>query len=105
LRRTNQTAAVGLADGPGAGPGRSRLRLRVVVALHAGEVIRRNGGWVGAALDHVAGLLDSQAAGACLAQSGQDVAVLVSEAVYQGIIGQGYAGIDPAGFYATGSAP
>ncbi len=98
----NQNATGSPADGPG------RLqpqpRLRVVAAVHAGEVVWGSGGWAGAALDHVVGLLGAEAAGACLAQSGRDVAVLVSEAVYQGIIRQGYAGIDPAGFQATGAS-
>src|SRR6266536_2808705 len=73
-----------------------RLRLRVVIA--AGEILRDAHGHSGEDLTTAFRLLDSQPLHACLADAAGDLAVIVSDAIYQAIVKHGYRGIDPADY-------
>src|SRR6266536_1617985 len=73
-----------------------RLRLRVVIA--AGEILRDAHGHSGEDLNTAFRLLDSQPLHACLADAAGDLAVIVSDAIYQAIVKHGYRGIDPADY-------
>lgn len=73
-----------------------RLRLRVVI--HAGELLRDTHGHTGEDLNAAFRLLDSDALHRCLAEAPGDLAVIVSDAIYQAIVKHGYRGIDPAGY-------
>jgi hypothetical protein len=74
-----------------------RMRLRVVV--HAGEILADAHGHTGDDLNHAFRLLDAEATRAVLAGSPAAAVVLVvSEAVYQGVVRHGHAGIDPDGW-------
>lgn len=85
LARYNRTA-----------PGSERLRLRVVV--HAGELLQDAHGRTGEDLVLAFRLLDSDAARVYLAQTAADLVLVVSDAIYQGVVKHGYGAIDPARF-------
>jgi signal transduction histidine kinase len=88
--------AGGLARYNRAAPDAERLRLRVVV--HAGELLRDGQGMTGEDLVFAFRLLDSDLVRTRLRETGDDLALIVSDVIYQGIIKHGYGGIDPAGF-------
>ncbi len=77
--------------------GPERLRLRV--AVHDGHVLHDPHGYTGEDLNHCFRLLDAHATRAVLADSrGADAVLVVSDAVYQGIVQHAYEGLDPAGW-------
>ena len=85
LARYNRTA-----------PGSERLRLRMVV--HAGELLQDAHGRTGEDLVLAFRLLDSDVARVYLAQTTADLVLVVSDAIYQGVVKHGYGAIDPARF-------
>ena len=85
LARYNRTA-----------PDAARLRLRVVV--HAGELLRDAHGITGEDLILAFRLLDADVVRARLTQTVADLVLIVSDAIYQGIVKHGYGRIDPAVF-------
>jgi PAS domain S-box-containing protein len=85
LARYNRTA-----------PDTARLRLRV--ALHAGELLRDAHGITGEDLVFAFRLLDADVVRAHLTQAVADLVLVVSDAIYQGIVKHGYGRIDPAAF-------
>ncbi len=90
------TLAAALARHNRRAPTAERLRLRVVV--HAGDILRDAHGHSGEDLNTAFRLLDSEPLHACLAQSAGDLAVIVSDVIYQAIVKHGYRRIDPAGY-------
>jgi class 3 adenylate cyclase len=83
IRRHNETA----------GPG---LRIRLRVSLHAGEVHRDATGWAGADLNAACRLVSSAAVCRHLLQRpAADLLVVVSDAVYEGVVRHGYRRISP----------
>ena len=86
LARYNRTA-----------PDAARLRLRVVV--HAGELLRDAHGITGEDLILAFRLLDAEVVRVRLAQAMADLVLVVSDAIYQGIVKHGYSKIDPAVFH------
>jgi hypothetical protein len=85
LARYNRTA-----------PDTARLRLRV--AVHAGELLRDAHGITGEDLILAFRLLDADVVRARLIQDMADLVMIVSDAIYQGIVKHGYSRIDPAVF-------
>jgi tetratricopeptide (TPR) repeat protein len=83
------------ADNARAGE-REQLRLRAVV--HAGELIHDRTGAYGQDLNHAFRLLDAPVLRRRLAEVGASLAVIVSQAIYDGIVRHGHKGIDPAVF-------
>jgi tetratricopeptide (TPR) repeat protein len=77
LQRYNHTA------GPAA-----RMRLRAVV--HAGEVVRHKQTYVGNDLNYAFRLLDSGTLRRCLADSTTDLALMVSDPIYQSVVRHGW---------------
>ncbi|WP_439382881.1 hypothetical protein [Amycolatopsis lexingtonensis] len=77
-----------------AGAGRIRLRL----AVHAGEVVRDEHGFVGDSLSTTLRLLDSAELGTALQLTDADLAMIVTESFYQNVIAHGARGIDPSHF-------
>jgi tetratricopeptide (TPR) repeat protein len=77
LQRYNDTA----------GPA-SRMRLRAVI--HAGEVVRHKQTHVGSDLNYAFRLLDSETLRRWLADSTTDLALMVSDPIYQGVIRHGW---------------
>jgi len=78
------------ADGP---------RIRVRVSVHAGEVHRDATGWAGTDLNVACRLVGNAAVSRYLLQRpAADVLVVVSEAVYQGVVRHAYRRIDPAAY-------
>src|SRR6266536_2021157 len=77
LQRYNDTA------GPAA-----RMRLRAVV--HAGEVVRHKQTYVGNDLNYAFRLLDSGTLRRCLADSTTDLALMVSDPIYQSVVRHGW---------------
>src|SRR6266540_1223124 len=73
-----------------------RLRLRLVI--HAGEILRDAHGYSGEDLNQAFRLLDSEPAHTCLAEAPADLAVIVSDTIYQAIVKHGYRRIDPRGY-------
>ncbi len=73
-----------------------RLRLRLVI--HAGEILRDAHGYSGEDLNQAFRLLDSEPAHTCLAEAPADLAVIVSDAIYQAIVKHGYRRIDPSAY-------
>jgi len=71
-------------------------QLRIRLAIHAGEVLRDPGPFVGAAVDHACRLCDSDDLRACLRATTQPLAVMVSAAIYEGIVRHRYGELDPA---------
>jgi hypothetical protein len=86
LARYNRTA-----------PDAARLRLRVVV--HAGELLRDAHGITGEDLILAFRLLDAEVVRVRLARAAADLVLVVSDAIYQGIVKHGYGRIDPAVFH------
>lgn len=72
------------------------FRLRVVV--HAGEVHNDGRGWFGESLDLAFRLLDAPEAKRTLIQTVEPLVLVVSEAIYESIVIQGYQGIDSGSF-------
>lgn len=85
LARYNRTA-----------PDAARLRLRV--ALHAGELLRDAHGITGEDLVLAFRLLDADVVRAHLTQAVADLVLVVSDAIFQGIVKHGYGRVDPAVF-------
>jgi len=80
-------------------PAASPARLRLRVAVHEGHVLADQHGYTGEDLNHTFRLLDAHATRTVLAGSPSAASVLVvSDAVYQGIVQHRYAGVDPAGW-------
>jgi hypothetical protein len=74
----------------------ARLRLRI--AVHMGLLHRDPGGWAGAPLVTCARMLDARPVRRVMAAADRpDMVLVVSQAVYDGIVRHGY-GLDPAGF-------
>jgi PAS domain S-box-containing protein len=88
LARYNRTAAAA-----------ARLRVRAVV--HAGELLRDDHGITGEDLVLAFRLLDADVVRAHLTQAEADLVLVVSDAMYQGIVKHGYGRIDPAVFQAV----
>jgi PAS fold/His Kinase A (phospho-acceptor) domain len=86
----------GLARYNRAAPDAVRLRLRVVV--HAGELLRDDHGVTGEDLVLAFRLLGANVVRARLTQAGNDLVVVVSDVIYQGIVKHAYGGIEPARF-------
>lgn len=94
LHPLSTSLVTGLADDNEQVPRAERMRLRVVV--HIGELLQDPHGHTGASLNLAARLLDAQAFRVVLAESpAVDVALMVSDAVYEGVVRHGYAGIMP----------
>jgi PAS domain S-box-containing protein len=74
----------------------TRLRVRAVV--HAGELLRDDHGITGEDLVLAFRLLDADVVRGHLTQAVADLVLVVSDAMYQGIIKHGYGRIDPATF-------
>lgn len=72
--------------------GRMRLRL----AMHSGEVHLDGTGFPGAATVAVMRLLDSELLKQALKAAPKDLALIVSDSLYQAVVVHGYASIDPA---------
>jgi signal transduction histidine kinase len=88
LARYNRTAAAA-----------ARLRVRAVV--HAGELLRDDHGITGEDLVLAFRLLDADLVRAHLTRAVADLVLVVSDAMYQGIVKHGYSRIDPAVFQAV----
>jgi PAS domain S-box-containing protein len=88
LARYNRTAA-------------DAARLRVRAVVHAGELLRDNHGITGEDLILAFRLLDADVVRAHLTRAVADLVLVVSDAMYQGIIKHGYGRIDPAVFQAV----
>jgi hypothetical protein len=73
-------------------------RLRFRVAMHAGEVLRDDHGYVGASLATTYRLLGSAELRAALQLTDVDLAMAVTESFYQTVIAHGARGIDPSVF-------
>jgi PAS domain-containing protein len=89
----------GLARYNGTAADTARLRVRAVV--HAGELIRDDHGITGEDLVLAFRLLDADVVRAHLTQAVADLVLVVSDAMYQGIVKHGYGRIDPATFQAV----
>jgi hypothetical protein len=76
--------------------GHARMRLRV--AVHAGEVHIDGTGFPGAAVVIAARLIDATQLRNALAASPSDIALIVSNHIYEEIVKQHYPGIDPGKF-------
>ena len=74
-------------------PEPERIRLRV--AMHAGDVLRDPYPIHGEATVLACRLLDSDVLRACLAATGQSLAAIVSQTIYDNIVKQAYPPIDP----------
>jgi WD40 repeat protein len=74
-------------------------RFRVRLAMHAGDVLGDPDPFVGEATNHVCRLLDSEVLRACLQATAQPVVVIVSEAIYRGIVRHAHGGLDPAAWH------
>src|SRR5262249_42151521 len=73
--------------------------LRLRVAIHTGPLHRDGGGWAGAPLVACRRMLDAAPVRRVLAADDHaDLVVVVSEAVYDGVVRHG-AGLDPATFH------
>jgi NB-ARC domain len=89
--------ASGLAADNRRMPAGEGMRLRVVV--HAGELLHDSYGHTGASLNHAARLLDADATRAVLAACpAAEVALVVSDVLYDGVVRHAYQGIDPDGW-------
>jgi tetratricopeptide (TPR) repeat protein len=77
-------------------PRNERLRLRIVI--HAGELLRDAHGHSGEDLNTAFRLLDSDILRANLAAASGDLAVIVSDSIYQAIVKHGYGRIEPAAY-------
>lgn len=78
----------------------ARIRLRV--SLHAGEVLRDASGWVGTDVNFACRLVNGEPVYQLLrADADADVALIVSDLIYQGVVRHGYREVDPAGFTAV----
>lgn len=75
----------------------TRIRLRM--AAHSGPLYRDAGGLSGAPLVHLARLLDAEPLRTQLATAPADLAVLVSDSLYGGIVRHDYGLLDPAVFH------
>ncbi|ETK35220.1 hypothetical protein [Microbispora sp. ATCC PTA-5024] len=74
-------------------------RMRLRAALAQSPVHKAATGYVGDAVIHACRMLDSPVLRHALASSPEaDVAALVGDDVYRGLIAHGYAGMDPRGF-------
>lgn len=83
-----------------ADPARFRLR----VAVNAGELLRDSSGWVGEALNTTFRLLNAGVVKAALRASAVPLALVVADAVYQGIIRHGHGSSDPEAYVPVGIA-
>lgn len=72
----------------------AQIRLRV--ALHAGEVLADKHGYVGEDLNFTFRLLDSDPLREALKEAPSGLALIVSDAIYQAVVRQGYGAIDPS---------
>jgi signal transduction histidine kinase len=88
LARYNRTAA-------------DTARLRVRAVVHAGELLRDDHGITGEDLVLAFRLLDAEVVRAHLTRAVADLVLVVSDAMYQGIVKHGYGRIDPAVFQAV----
>lgn len=77
---------------------RVEARLRVRVVLHAGEVVADEHGYVGADLNLAFRLLDSAVLRRHLAATDAPLALIVSQAIHDGIISHRYGGLDPSSY-------
>jgi WD40 repeat protein len=74
-------------------------RFRVRLAMHAGDVLGDPDPFIGEATNHVCRLLDSDVLRACLQATPQPVVVMVSEAIYRGIVKHAHGDLDPAAWH------
>jgi hypothetical protein len=72
------------------------VRIRLRVAVHIGEVHRDRYGFAGTAVNHLFRLLDAPVLKDVLASSGGELALIVSDYVYDSVIRHGPGLIDPA---------
>jgi hypothetical protein len=75
----------------------ARLRLRM--AAHSGPLHADHDGVTGTAMVHLARLLDARALRAALAAISADLAVLVSDSLYDRVVRHDYGLMDPAAFH------
>ncbi|SDT50183.1 hypothetical protein [Actinoplanes derwentensis] len=74
-------------------------RMRLRIAVNSGFVWHDGNGWIGAAINHAARLVDSTAVRAVLGDHpAAHIAVIVSDDLHHGVIAQGHAALD-AGAY------
>jgi class 3 adenylate cyclase len=73
--------------------------IRLRVGVHAGDVHRDGHGFVGADVNRAFRLVDSQELRDALRSTDKRCAVMISDALYQGIVCHRYAGIDPAHYH------
>jgi hypothetical protein len=85
LKRYNATASAN-----------ARIRLRAV--LHSGEIVPDSQGYSGEDLNFSFRLLDAAELRAALAASPANLALIVSQSVYNGVVTRGWQGIDPAAY-------
>jgi hypothetical protein len=78
------------------------LRIQLRIAVHAGEVHRDPHGWVGTDLITTCRLVDGEPLYQELRRPAQpDVAVVVSDLIYQAVVRHHYRGIDPGDYTPT----
>lgn len=73
-------------------------QIRLRVAMHAGEVVQDEHGVVGESVSTTLRLLDSTELRTALQLTDADLALIVSESLYQRVIAHGARGIDPSRF-------
>jgi class 3 adenylate cyclase len=88
LERCLTEMGVGLKDFNRGRLAESMLRLRVV--LHSGHVVRDDYGWSGQELNIAFRLLDSEPLRAALRAGAGPLAVMVSDAIYDGVVRDGW---------------
>jgi class 3 adenylate cyclase len=77
---------------------REPAKIRLRVGIHAGEVHRDAYGFVGAAVNHAFRLLDAPVLKEALAFHGAELALIVSDYMYENVVRHSRALIDPAAF-------
>ncbi|GAA2977683.1 hypothetical protein [Actinokineospora diospyrosa] len=76
----------------------ARTRIRLRVAIHAGEVLRADTGWIGTDVNLACRLVDGEPLYAELARSSSDLVLVVSERIHDAVVRHGYRGIDPSAY-------
>jgi len=78
----------------------AQIRLRAV--LHSGEIVPDSQGFSGEELGFSFRLLDAAELRSALAESHANLALIVSQAVYNGVVKRGWEGIDPGEYRPVG---
>ncbi|PPK68564.1 hypothetical protein V5P93_004328 [Actinokineospora auranticolor] len=77
----------------------ARLRIRVRMAVHAGEVLRSEVGWVSTEVVKACRLVNGEPLYVELDRSPEaDLVVVVSEEIHESVVRHGYRGIDPGAY-------